>query len=87
MHLVAAIPANVPMCTMACAPCGSYGTPPIYSAGNYVIVRQTAEAHQRIAKFLTDIGALVPPTRNGRTAGMNARAHRAATPTGAERPT
>jgi hypothetical protein len=41
--------------------CGPYGIPPIYVAGNFVLVRQTPEVHERVAKFLTDLGAYVPP--------------------------
>ena len=40
--------------------CGPFGIPPIYSAGSYVLVRQSPEAHERIATFLTDLGAYVP---------------------------
>jgi hypothetical protein len=58
-QLVCMIPQCVPA-DGSSAGCGPYGVPPIYSAGNYVLVRQTPEVHARIAKFLTDVGALVP---------------------------
>jgi hypothetical protein len=41
--------------------CGPYGIPPVYVAGSYVLVRQTPEAHERVAKFLADLGAYKPP--------------------------
>jgi hypothetical protein len=44
-----------------CASCGPYGVPPIFSAGSYVVIRQTPEAHEQIARFLTDMGAYVAP--------------------------
>jgi hypothetical protein len=40
--------------------CGPYGIPPIYAAGQNVLVRQTPEMHERITEFLTELGALVP---------------------------
>jgi hypothetical protein len=54
----------IPQCVPAggsCASCGPYGVPPIFAAGSYVVVRQTPEVHERIAKFLTDLGAFVAP--------------------------
>jgi hypothetical protein len=38
--------------------CGPYGIPPIYAAGQYVMVRQSLEMHERVKEFLTDLGAL-----------------------------
>lgn len=40
--------------------CGPYGIPPIYAAGQNVLVRQRPEMHERITEFLTELGALVP---------------------------
>jgi hypothetical protein len=40
--------------------CGPYGIPNIYVAGNWVLVRQTPEVHERVAKVLADLGAYVP---------------------------
>jgi len=45
----------------SCAGCGPYGIPPIYAVGNSVVVRQTPEGHERIAKYLSDLGVFVPP--------------------------
>lgn len=39
--------------------CGPYGIPPIYAAGNYVLVRNSKENHELVAKFLTEMGAYV----------------------------
>ena len=41
--------------------CAPYGIPPVYAAGNYVLVRQTVEGQKRVAEFLTRLGAYVPP--------------------------
>ncbi len=59
-QLVYMIPKAVPgdVCAVGCGP---YGIPPIYAAGNYVLVRQTTEGQAQVAKFLTDLGAYVPP--------------------------
>ena len=43
--------------------CGPHGIPPVYAAGNFVLVRQSAEGHARVAAFLTELGAYVPPRR------------------------
>jgi hypothetical protein len=42
--------------------CGPYGIPPVYVAGNNVVVRQSPEVHLRIAKLLNDMGVTVQPT-------------------------
>lgn len=42
--------------------CGPYGIPPVYVAGNNVLVRQSPEMHVRVAKLLNDMGVTVPPT-------------------------
>jgi hypothetical protein len=39
--------------------CGPYGIPPIYAAGQNVMVRQTPEMQERVKEFLTSLGALV----------------------------
>jgi hypothetical protein len=45
--------------------CGPYGIPPIYAAGQNVMVRQTPDMQERVKEFLTDLGALaVPPKRS-----------------------
>ena len=59
-HLVAVVPNCVPAGPPGEA-CGSYGIPPIYSAGRYLMVRQTPENQAAIARYLADIGAYVPP--------------------------
>ncbi len=41
--------------------CGPFGVPPVFASGNYVMVRQTVEGHERVAEFLTKLGAYVPP--------------------------
>ncbi len=41
--------------------CGPYGIPPIYAAGQNVMVRQTPKVHERITHFLMEMGALVIP--------------------------
>jgi hypothetical protein len=57
--LVYMIPKAVgPSC--CCNDCGPYGIPPIYAAGQNVLVRQTPEMQERITEFLTELGALVP---------------------------
>ena len=61
-QLVAMIPQFVPG-GGPCASCGPYGIPPIYTAGNFVVVRQTPEVQERVAKYLMDLGAYVPPVR------------------------
>jgi hypothetical protein len=56
------VAALVPGCLPAPPPgCGSYGIPPVYTAGNYVLVRHSPEGHELVAKFLADLGAYVPP--------------------------
>jgi hypothetical protein len=45
--------------------CGPYGIPPVYVAGNNVVVRQSPEMHLRIAKLLSDMGVTVPRTTVG----------------------
>jgi hypothetical protein len=40
--------------------CGPQGIPPIYVSGNYVLVRQTPDVHEQVAKFLEEMGAYVP---------------------------
>ena len=42
--------------------CGPYGIPPVYVAGNNVLVRQSPEMHLKTAKLLNEMGAIVPPT-------------------------
>lgn len=60
--LVYMIPKAVgPSC--CCGGCGPYGIPPIYAAGQNVMVRQTPEVQERVAEFLTDLGALVVPKK------------------------
>ena len=56
------IAAMIPQCVpAACADCcGPYGIPAVYAAGQYVLVRQTPEAHQRVAKYLAGLGAYIP---------------------------
>ena len=41
--------------------CGPYGIPPIYAAGQNVLVRQTPAMQARVKEFLTELGALVEP--------------------------
>lgn len=44
-----------------CGPsCGPYGIPPIYVAGNSILVRQMPETQERVAKYLTELGAYIP---------------------------
>ena len=43
-----------------CECCGPFGIPPIFAAGNNVVVRTTPEVHERVARFLIDLGAYVP---------------------------
>lgn len=43
----------------SCA-CGPHGIPPVYAAGNWVLVRQSPAGQERVAKFLIDLGAYVP---------------------------
>jgi hypothetical protein len=62
--LVHLIPAAVGPACGGCD-CGPYGIPPIYAAGQNVIVRQTPEIQERVAEFLTELGALVPKKRTG----------------------
>jgi hypothetical protein len=57
--LVAMIPNAVGPGCCGCQ-CGPYGIPPIYAAGQNVLVRQTPEMQERITEFLTELGALVP---------------------------
>ena len=57
-QLVWMIANGVPACD--CGPgCGPYGIPPIYSAGNYVLVRTTPEGQQQVEKFLAHLGPYV----------------------------
>jgi hypothetical protein len=58
-QIVGIVARSVPADCNEC--CGPYGVPPIYAAGNYVMVRQSTEGHERVAKFLTDLGVYVPP--------------------------
>jgi hypothetical protein len=44
-----------------CGCCGPFGIAPIYTAGNSVMVRTTPDVHERVARFLIDLGAYVPP--------------------------
>ena len=60
-QLVAVIQQNV-QCGGSYGCCGPYGIPPIFVAGQNVVIRQSPEMHARIAKFLTDMGATIPPT-------------------------
>ena len=60
-YLAAAVPRCVPAGDPG-VPCGSYGTPPIFSAGRYLMVRQSAENQALIARYLTSIGAYIAPT-------------------------
>jgi hypothetical protein len=46
----------------SCDCCGPYGVPPIFAAGNNIVIRHSAEMHVRIAKFLDDMGVSVPIT-------------------------
>lgn len=57
--LVCMIPAAVGPACCGCE-CGPYGIPPIYASGQNVLVRQTPEMQERVAEFLTELGALVP---------------------------
>ena len=58
-QLVAMIQRCVPI--EGCGPnCGPYGIPPIYVAGNSVLVRQMPEVQERVAAYLTELGAYVP---------------------------
>ena len=58
-QLVAMIQRCVPI--EGCGPsCGPYGIPPIYVAGNSVLVRQMPEVQERVAKYLTELGAYIP---------------------------
>jgi hypothetical protein len=59
-HLVVAVPRCVPAGDPG-VPCGSYGVPPFYTAGRYLMVRQSAENHALIARYLTEMGAYVAP--------------------------
>lgn len=43
--------------------CGPYGIPPIYAAGQNVMVRQTPDMQQRVKEFLTELGALATPPK------------------------
>jgi hypothetical protein len=45
----------------SCDCCAPYGIPPVYASGNYVLVRQTVEGQKRVAEFLTQLKAYVPP--------------------------
>ena len=58
-HLVAMIPQAVSADSCGTC-CGPFGIPPIYAAGNYVMVRQTPEVQERVAEFLTNLGAYKP---------------------------
>ena len=58
-QLVGMIARSVPADCNEC--CGPFGVPPIFAAGNYVVVRQSTEGHERVAKFLTGLGVYVPP--------------------------
>jgi hypothetical protein len=60
-QIVALIQQYVPCCG-SCDCCGPYGVPPVFAAGQNVIVRQSPEMHDRIAQFLTDAHAMVQPT-------------------------
>ena len=52
----------VASCVPAPGPgCESYGIPPIYAAGNWVMVRHTPEGQEQVAKFLEELGAYKPP--------------------------
>jgi hypothetical protein len=58
-HLVAMIPQAVS--GDACGECcGPFGIPSIYAAGGFVMVRQSHEGQEQVAKFLTDLGAYKP---------------------------
>ncbi|GEM_PF-2275812 len=57
--LVCMIPAAVGPACCGCD-CGPYGIPPIYAAGQNVLVRQTPEMQERVAEFLTELGAWEP---------------------------
>ncbi len=63
VQLVALIPQFVPD-EGPCASCGPPGIPPVYASGQYVLVRQTPEMQERVARFLTDMGAYVPRKRS-----------------------
>jgi hypothetical protein len=59
------VAALIPQCVSSegCVDCcGPYGIPPVYVAGSYVLVRQTPDAHERVAKFLVGLGVYKPPT-------------------------
>ena len=60
--LVCMIPAAVGPGCCGCD-CGPYGIPPIYAAGQNVLVRQTPEMQERVAEFLTELGAWEPIKR------------------------
>lgn len=57
--LVGMIPAAVGPGCCGCD-CGPYGIPPIYASGQNVLVRQTPEMQERVAEFLTELGAWQP---------------------------
>jgi hypothetical protein len=60
--LVCMIPAAVGPACCGCD-CGPYGIPPIYASGQNVLVRQTPEMQERVAEFLTELGAWEPITK------------------------
>jgi hypothetical protein len=41
--------------------CGPYGIPPVYASGDFVLVRQSTDGHERVAKFLTGLGVYTAP--------------------------
>jgi hypothetical protein len=59
-QIAALLRQSVPCGSGGC--CGPYGIPPVYVAGQNVLVRQSPEMHLRIAKMLDDMGLTVPPT-------------------------
>jgi len=58
--LVYLIPKSVGAGPCCSGDCGPYGIPPIYAAGQNVLVRQTPEMQERVAEFLTELGAIEP---------------------------
>jgi hypothetical protein len=61
-QIAAMIPNCVPATSGDC--CGPYGIPAVFASGEWVVVRQTPDVHERINKYLADLGALAPkPTR------------------------
>jgi len=57
---VAALVAQFIPFETSCPMYGQFGIPPVYTAGQNVMVRALPEVHDRVAKYVTELGVRAP---------------------------